>query len=154
MCACNSVFDLDGAMSILNSTERKQSGRESFRNLDDYVSRYCMKCCNKMIEKGDEISIPTTNQVFQKFNIINDETQNSGKDISQNPHVICYYCIDKIKKEDAEENLRKRNSRNTFIINKTHKQIDCKICKFNHKILFKDWNRLNKATCCEGCLIM
>jgi len=113
-----------------------------------------MKCCNKMIEKGDEISIPTTNQVFQKINIINEDTQRSGKDISQNPHLICYYCIDKIKKEDAEENSRRRNSRNSFIINKTDKQIECNICKFNHKILLKDWNKLNKASCCEGCLIM
>ncbi len=157
LCACNLTFDKTAGLNLLNTINIKttQAGDYSHGSVDDLASRYCMKCCNMMIKKGDELIVRSTTDFYHKFRICHDEgTQRTGKEYSYLPHVLCNSCIEKVLKEESEENLRRRKMGKKFVSQKDHKLIDCNFCKCKHKILLTEWNKMFKSSCCEGCSII
>ncbi len=157
LCACNSTFDKIAGANLLNTVNVKttQAGDHSIGSLDDLVSRSCMKCCNMMIIKGNELAVPSTKDLYHKFRICYEEgSLRTGKEYSYVPHVLCNTCIEKILKDESEEKLRRRKMGSKFALNKDHKLVDCNFCKCKHKILLTEWNRMFKSSCCEGCLII
>ncbi len=145
-------------MKLINSSGKNIPSfelKDKIQGLDDYASRYCMKCCNMMIKKGDEMNIASSNDFYHKFRIVHEETLRTGKDYSYVPHVLCNSCIEKILKIESEENLRKRKLGLKKTNGKDYKMLECNFCKCNHKIMISEWNKMYKgSSCCDRCSIM
>lgn len=158
----------------MNETSREFK-EKAVQRLELYASKLCMKCTTLMVNDGDEMQIPTSrNEEYYKFKINFDENPakydkigtvrepsersqintKREKDAAKIDHIICFKCIDKILKLEAEENMKKRKS--TGDINEsTHnnKVVYCKICEDDHVIDIKEWNGMFKKPCCQGCVI-
>ena len=152
-CCCNLPFDTENALKVISQTSREYKDK-AIKRLENYASSICMKCNNVLVDDGEVFQVQNTKDEYFRLRILfNETTRDPEKEIARVDHLICMKCVDKILKQDAIENNKRKKMGANININPAVKNIQCKICDEEHIIDIKEWNSIFKRNCCNGCFM-
>ena len=121
---CNTIcFNCEKKFDNENNIEVEHNKKKKLIKLNVIINKHCLK-------------------EAKKNNINNDNEFENGIDYNDTQHCLCFSCYKKIKikriKEIKEEN---------------YKVVQCNICRVNHLIKEKEWNKYIKNDVCCKCNI-